>query len=420
MTKEKYLELRNLLYNEAQKLIDENQIEDANKKIKEIQELDNKFELEAKTQANIKALENKTDYIPSIFIDENSNINMNGNITGCNVKSSNNSIFLNKNEKIANRVVVNETEKQVLSDPNALGKFIKGVVTGNWKQAEGLKNIVTKTATGVLIPEVLSSRVIDLARDISLFTSAEVPIVIMDSDNLTISKIKTDPVFKFKKEGTDAEASNFDLDSVKLQAKTCYGYAYVTLEAIKSSINLTDIIYQVFSQAIAQGIDKAFLYGQENSTDEDGKIFAPLGILNDTSINTIAATTNGGYDDIIKAIGKIKKANGSPTTLGYNSETEQLLSLLKTTDGQYLEAPKQVQNLQHIVTNQLNYNDTTGSDALVFDKNALMIGIQDQIQIKIIEDSECLKKGLVGFQIYTMQDCIVTNPKHICKITGIK
>lgn len=246
MTKEKYLELRNLLYNEAQKLIDENQIEDANKKIKEIQELDNKFELEAKTQANIKALENKTDYIPSIFIDENSNINMNGNITGCNVKSSNNSIFLNKNEKIANRVVVNETEKQVLSDPNALGKFIKGVVTGNWKQAEGLKNIVTKTATGVLIPEVLSSRVIDLARDISLFTSAEVPIVIMDSDNLTISKIKTDPVFKFKKEGTDAEASNFDLDSVKLQAKTCYGYAYVTLEAIKSSINLTDIIYQVF------------------------------------------------------------------------------------------------------------------------------------------------------------------------------
>ena len=95
-------------------------------------------------------------------------------------------------------------------------------------------------------------------------------------------------------------------------------------------------------------------------------------------------------------------------------------SLLKTTEGQYLEAPKSVQNLNHIVSNQLAYDSSNGSDALVFDPKALLIGIQENIQIKIIEDEKCLKNGLVGFQIFTMQDCSTVYPKHICKITGIK
>ena len=283
-----------------------------------------------------------------------------------------------------------------------------------------MKNAITTTTSGVLIPAILSSQIIDLARSISLFTSANVPIIPMETDNMKISRVKSDPIFKFKKEGEAATESNIELDDVNLKAKTCYGYAYVTLEAIKSSKNLENVIRNTFAQSIAQGIDKAFLYGQYNETDSKFDDFAPVGILNDTDINSITATANSGYDDIIKAIGKVKKANGNPTVFGYNSETEELLSLLKTTEGQYLEAPKSVQNLNHIVSNQLAYDSSDGSDALVFDPQALLIGLQENIQIKIIEDEKCLKNGLVGFQIFTMQDCSTVYPKHICKITGIK
>ena len=47
MEKEKYLEMRNGLYNEAEKLINEGKIEEGQAKMQEITDLDNKFDNEA-------------------------------------------------------------------------------------------------------------------------------------------------------------------------------------------------------------------------------------------------------------------------------------------------------------------------------------------------------------------------------------
>ena len=388
-----------------------------NKKLKEIKCFVDKCEDEAIAKANLRALQDDNHFVPE-FIQSNNTVTFEngGHITK---EQHTESLFINKNEKFADRIKVSEEDKEIFGHEGALGELIRGVVTGKWKN-KAMKNAVTTTTSGVLIPNILSSQIIDLARNISLFTSANVPIIPMETDNMKISRVKSDPIFKFKKEGEAATESNIELDDVNLKAKTCYGYAYVTLESIKSSKNLEDVIRNTFAQSIAQGIDKAFLYGQYDETSSTYDDFAPVGILNDEDINSIIATANSGYDDIIKAIGTVKKANGNPTAFGYNSETEELLSLLKRTEGQYLEAPKSVQNLNHIVSNQLAYDSSNGSDALVFDPKALLIGIQENIQIKIIEDEKCLKNGLVGFQIFTMQDCSTVYPKHICKITGIK
>ena len=388
-----------------------------NKKLKEIKCFVDKCEDEAIAKANLRALQDDNHFVPE-FIQSNNTVTFEngGHITK---EQHTESLFINKNEKFADRIKVSEEDKEIFGHEGALGELIRGVVTGKWKN-KAMKNAVTTTTSGVLIPNILSSQIIDLARNISLFTSANVPIIPMETDNMKISRVKSDPIFKFKKEGEAATESNIELDDVNLKAKTCYGYAYVTLESIKSSKNLEDVIRNTFAQSIAQGIDKAFLYGQYDETSSTYDDFAPVGILNDEDINSIIATANSGYDDIIKAIGTVKKANGNPTAFGYNSETEELLSLLKTTEGLYLEAPKYVQNLNHIVSNQLAYDSSNGSDALVFDPKALLIGIQENIQIKIIEDEKCLKNGLVGFQIFTMQDCSTVYPKHICKITGIK
>lgn len=327
-----------------------------------------------------------------------------------------NTLFLNKSEKLTDRLEKNESN-QILNKDGALGDVIKGMVTGEWNNKE-LKNVVTRTATGVLIPEILSAKVIDLARDMSLFTNAGVPVVPMESDNMTISRIKKDPILGFKAEGQEGNNGSFELDSVKLQSKTAYGYAYITLEAIKSSQNLDSIVRQVFAQAMANTIDKAFLYG-EKDTEGNLAAYAPSGIMNDSEVNLVAST-NVGYDDFIKAIGKIRKSNGNPTVYGINADTEEKLGLLKDANGKYLEKPKSVQSLTEIVSNQLNNDEVSGSDSIVFDPQALLVGIQNNIQIKIIEDAECLKKGLIGFQIYSMLDCKPVQPKHICKITGIK
>ena len=325
-----------------------------------------------------------------------------------------NKMFLNKTDKLVDTVKLSD-ETNALNEDGALAEVVKGMVTGKWSNM-AIKNAVTTTTSGVLIPEVLSAKIIDLAREKSLFSSVGVPIVNMNTDNVQVSRIKKDPTFKFKAAGQEAEESNFELDSIDLKSKTAYGYAYVTLEAIKSSVNLESILYKVFSEAMANCIDRAFLYGQNEDT------FAPSGILNDSEINHIVTNTNTVYiyDDIIRAIGKIKGFNGVPTALGINSNTEELLAMSKTSDGQYLKEPLAIEKLNKVVSNQLKYDEEIGSDALVFDPQALLIGIQNNIQIKIIEDGECLKKGLIAFQIYSMLDCKAVVPKNICKITGIK
>ena len=56
MNREKYLELRNGLYTEAENLINEGKLEEGKAKMKEITDLDNKFEKEATELANLAAL----------------------------------------------------------------------------------------------------------------------------------------------------------------------------------------------------------------------------------------------------------------------------------------------------------------------------------------------------------------------------
>ena len=420
MKREEYAAKRKKLLDEAQSLLNENKLEESNAKMAEIETLDEQFSNEAKTLANTRALEDNhrvtNFYSNGVNVENGTVIDSIGNVKGGNNVS--NSLFLNKSDKLADRVKLqDENSKQLLNQDGALGEVIKGMVTGKWSNLD-LKNVVTTTSTGVLIPEILSANIIDMARNMSLFANAGVPIVPMESNNMTISRVAADPTFLFKAEGAEATENSFDLDSIELKAKTAYGYAYVSLESINSSKNLDQIIRQVFAQAMANAIDKAFIYGQYNGTSYD--TFAPGGIVNDADINSVAATAGSGYDAIIKAISKIRQANGNPTAYGINAETEELFSLLKTTDGQYLSAPKAVTDLQQIVSNQLSYDATKGSDALVFDPMAMLIGMQNNIQIKIIEDGECLKKGLIGFQIYSMLDCQATQPKHICKVTGIK
>lgn len=320
-------------------------------------------------------------------------------------------IALRSNEKMTDRVPM--TERKHLD----LGKYIRGAVTGNWNGAAEERSAFSTTATGVIIPQILSAQIIDRARELSLFTSANVPVIPMETNNITIARVSSDPVFEFKEELAEASESSFSLDSVELKAKTAYGYCYVSLEAINSAQNLGDIILQVFGQAMANMIDKAFLYGQADGQGGYDS-FAPSGIAYDSDINVIQAT-NYYFSDFINGIGAVKENNGIPTVIAMNAKTETQLALLRDANAADIKEPVQFETMQKIVSNQLSYDESTGSDAIVFDPNAMIIGTQKNIVIRMFEDSDyCIKHGAVGFQVYAMTDCQIVQPKHICLITG--
>ena len=414
MTKEEYLQKRERLLQSAENALrkgDTHGAEEAEKIMGDIRLLD----MENDTQETIPEI--KPMKMPWM---SDSTWSPQDGVEYLSAGSQQSELFLNNSRGMVDMVKEEEPgSNKILKIENALGLTVKGMVTGKWDNQE-LKNEVTTTSSGTLIPQVLSAQIIDIAREISLFSVAGVPVVPMKSNNVTISRVKKDPIFTFKAEGAEAEESTFELDGVQLNSKTCYGYAYVTIEAINSSQNLDAILKQVFAAAIANSVDIAMLYGQQAADGESYEDFAPYGIMNDKDILAVPASSTVSYDDVIKGAGAIRKNNGTPTAWAINAVTEEALELLKTTDGQYLQQPKSLDGLKKIVSNQLSHDESKGSDILVFDPKAMLIGIQNNIRIKIIEDEKCLKNGLVGFQIYTMQDCKVVRTKSICKITGVK
>ncbi|MFW5961810.1 MAG: phage major capsid protein, partial [bacterium] len=292
-----------------------------------------------------------------------------------------------------------------------LGKYLRGIVTGDWTDAEKEKRAVTLSTTGHVVPEILAADVLDEVRNESLFAD-NVPFINFKEGNKFV-KLTDSPSLAFKEEGEEAPESSFTLESVNLDPKTLYGWAYVTLESIEKGVNVENVLTKAFIGALAQGIDKAYINGQ------NGDSFAPGGVLNNADINTVEASADP-YDDVIKAIGQIKRKNGLPKILGMNAATEEYYNLAKDSNGDYLQAPEAVNSLQRIVSNNLPYDETDGSDALVYDPEALMIAVQEGMRFEIFRGSdEGIKKGMIGFRIYAMVDLKVLRPDFVSKITGI-
>lgn len=301
-----------------------------------------------------------------------------------------------------------------------LGKYIRGALIGDWTGAELERREMNTVTGGVVIPQALAAEVLDTARNIALFGAAGCPVVPLTNGNMTIARVKKDPEFKFWAEMEEASESNMELEGVELKAKTARGYCYVSRELLSSAQNLHGILVQAFAGAVAQMIDIAGLYGQYDGTTSSFDSFAPAGILNDTSIASLTAV-NVAYDDYIKAIGKVRRANGNPDTLCYNAAAEELMYLAKDAKGSPYPMPDVIEAINRVVSNSLKEDGIKGSDALVMDRNAVLVGMQNNILVRMTDTSDyCIKHGCVCFDLSSMLDIAVVRPSHICKITGIK
>ena len=287
-----------------------------------------------------------------------------------------------------------------------IGKYIKGMVTGDWIGAEQEKEVFMSlnTSTGTtLIPTELSAQVIDLARP--KMSLEGIPIIPMTTNNLTIAKIVSDPQLEFKEELAETTESEMTFAPVELKSKTIYGLMKVSLELLESATNIEQVITQAMANAIAQAVDKAGLYGKGDKE--------PLGITKVDGINiieNIEPIETSKYVPYVRGIGQITKANGTPNTITYNSDIETEFNLLTDTTGQPLNAPQVVNLMEKKVSN--NVKD---KQALIFDKNNIVMGLQNKFAVETSRELG-FKDGSVYLRIYGMLDFAVLNPKAITKL----
>lgn len=319
-----------------------------------------------------------------------------------------------------------------------LGKYIRGSITGVWNGAEKERDHFKSLSTGtgqVLIPEVLSTEILSLVMAKSLLYGSGVSMIPMTSNNMTIAKVTTGPTVGFKGEGQNAPGLTFDsttgqyttpdmaFTGIDLKSKTVYGLAKISNELLNSAANLSSVLAEAFSAALAGGIDQACIYG-DGGTETNPAI---KGIASDADINSVVSTGDydvEGYSPFIKAVGKIRQANGEAKVMGINASTDMSLNLLTDAEGNPLQVPQVISGLDRRISNNLRSNLGTGTDeseALIYDPAAMVIG--QQLSVKFQVSSVALDAWATGstyFNIYSMLDFAILRPEWITRITGLK
>lgn len=309
----------------------------------------------------------------------------------------------------------------------SLGRYVKGIVTGDWSGAEDERRAMaegTLAGGGYLVPTPLSAQVIDRARNLAQVMKAGAVTVPMDSETLTVARVVEDPTVAWKVENAPITASDMTFEPVKFQAKTLVGMAKLSVELFEDAANIDQVVENALSQAIALELDRAALRG--SGVDPE-----PRGVRNVSGVQFIDLGDNGGQIDFGKfseAVQKIQEANGpdaSSLAAIYAPRTAGTLDRLTDSTGQPLQPPASFANLRKLVTNQVPVNLTKGtaanaSEAYVGDFKQLWIGMRKNLTIEVSRQAgDAFGNLQVWIRIYARYDVQLAQPKHFVVIDGI-
>ena len=385
-------ELRDLLTQinnkkaEVKRLVNENKIPEAQAAKNDLIELQNKFDVlydleeEAEEKIKEKAPQNKV-------------------LDGKLIK---NAIYPDENMKL--KKTVEDTEYRNLD----LGNLIRGMAGKGWgdshKEKEFFQNSMSSAGTKVVIPTPLSETILDLARSQSAILG-NIPIIPMESNNISVVVQNKDAEAYFVAEEEAITESDAVFGATKLYGKTIAILIPLTEQLLDSTSNLTEQLENSCARAIATALDKALLYGAGDGTEEAKEI---KGLSSYSDINNITHADVVDYDFILKGIGSVKKNNIEPTNIAFNTEVGTNLSLAKDTSGQYIVPPATLSN--YIITQSNNIKD---KEALIFDKDSLVIGINKDITIEYGHYGDSFKKLMKGLRVHMRVDLGVLRPKGV-------
>lgn len=273
MNKQEYMELRNGLYSEAENLINAGSIEDANSKMKEIEDLDKRFENEAISLANLNALKDKTK-ITSI---------------------ENNSVTV-KNYKVLDSMNAETDVEDITASADYRKAFMNNIIKGEDMPQEFM-NIDSNTKTtdvGILIPSTVVEKIVEKIEATGMILPLINRTAIKGGVTIPTSTLK--PVATWVAEGGTS-------DKQKKSANGTISFAYYKLRCAVSVSLETDVMaLGVFEATLIKNVAEAMTKALEQSIvsgDGNGK---PKGILTETpNVGQDLEFTVLDYDTLIDA-----------------------------------------------------------------------------------------------------------------------
>lgn len=236
-----------------------------------------------------------------------------------------------------------------------------------------------------------------------------------------MARLETDPDSGWRAENAAIEEGDPTFGRVLFEAKTLAGKLTISRELAADSINVGAMIENAFAQSMAIELDRAAIYG-----DATGN--SPRGVWHTSGINAVSMGTNGAaiasYDNILDTLLALKNSNAAdPTAMIANPRTEIALAKLKDGDGNPLVPPAMVGRIPLLSTTSAPVNETQGTattaSSIVFgDFRELMIGMRQQLEIRVF-DQPLAGTGQLLVVAWMRADVQLATPKSFAKLTGI-
>jgi len=313
-----------------------------------------------------------------------------------------------------------------------LGRWMRGIVSGDWSGAEAEKRVQSVgsgVAGGFLVPTPLSARIIDLARNQARVLQAGAQIIPMESAELTVGRIDSDPAAYWVPENTAGTFGDMTVGAYVLKAKKLMALARSSVELIEDGQNIAEILEAALSNALALELDRVCLYGAGAGEE-------PKGIKGSENVQSINMGDNGGaltdYSNFSEALEKVQSANGPADGISIILNPRELGTLdrlVETGTGQPLNPPESWKRMTKHATNQIPVNLVKGSannasDAFVGDFTQLWIGMRTAVSIEVSRDAAAGNdSAFTQHQIWlkaTMRaDVMLARPSWFVVIDGI-
>jgi HK97 family phage major capsid protein len=306
------------------------------------------------------------------------------------------------------------------------GRFVRGVITGDWRDAEAERRAMATTDStlgGYMLPSPVGADVIDLARADSVLMQAGALTVPMDSKTLLIARVTADPTPAWKAENAKATATGLTFGGLQLVAKMLFAVVPISLELVTDAPNASAVIENAMRKALGLELDRVGLFGSGAGEE-------PRGIYNDPDLGLVDMGAMAGaelesYAPFTDAIQVVREANGVPKAAIYSPRTESTLGKLEDLNHQQLQMPKAVAELSHFASTQIPNDLVHGtaidaSVAFVGDFSTVLYGIRDQVRVEVgREAGEAFERGQVMIRVYLRADVCVRRATHLCAIRGI-
>lgn len=254
MNREKYLADRKKLMDEAQALIDAGKLDEFEAKVKEVEDLDSKFEAACKAQANLTALNDKTTVTPL----ENKSITVDGKVI----------------ENMTTEVV---TKDNLYASVEYRTAFMRNVLAGEPIPAKFLNTDANTRTTDVghVIPAPVMEKIIEKMEA----TGMILPLVTRTSykGGLAIPTSSVKPVATWVAEGSGSTKQN------KTTGSVTFNY-YKLRCAVSVSLEVDTVTLAIFETTLINNVVEAMTKALEQAiiSGTGGDYYQPTGILSET------------------------------------------------------------------------------------------------------------------------------------------